>query len=270
MKISRADRSLLAEWSFTIDRGLLIALLTLVAIGVVLSVAASPAVALKKGLPTYYFVERHVFFAALGTILMIVISFFSPAGVRRLAALLFIAAIAGMIAVFFSGTEINGAQRWLTFGSYSIQPSEFAKPAFIVIIAWLFGEAVSRSDMPALPFAPHSVGGFCWYSRHSARRRPNSADLRDGGFALFVGGLAQQSVPPSWFLPAAAACGWRINSFRTCTRGSISILARRRSKARRPDAQYSRSPRAAYSAADPVKERSSRCFPMPILTTSSP
>ncbi|MFT3733217.1 MAG: hypothetical protein QM780_17665 [Hyphomicrobium sp.] len=78
MKLSRADRSLLAEWSFTIDRALLVALLSLIAIGVVLSVAASPAVALKKGLPTYYFVERHVFFAVLGTIVMIVISFFPP------------------------------------------------------------------------------------------------------------------------------------------------------------------------------------------------
>jgi cell division protein FtsW len=153
MKLSRSDRSLLSEWSFTIDRGLLVALLSLVAIGVVLSVAASPAVALKKGLPTYYFVERHVLFASLGTILMIMISFFSPAGVRRLAAGIFILSIAGMIVVIFSGTAINGAQRWLMFGSYSIQPSEFAKPAFIVIIAWLFGEAASRSDMPALPFA---------------------------------------------------------------------------------------------------------------------
>jgi cell division protein FtsW len=151
MKLSRADRSLLAEWSFTIDRGLLIALLSLVAIGVVLSVAASPAVALKKGLPTYYFVERHVVFAALGTMLMVVISFFSPAGVRRLAAALFLIAVAGMVAVIFSGTEINGAQRWLTFGGYSIQPSEFAKPAFVVMLAWLFGQASATSDMPALP-----------------------------------------------------------------------------------------------------------------------
>lgn len=153
MKLSRADRSLLAEWSFTIDRGLLIALLSLVAIGVVLSVAASPAVAIKKGLPTYYFVERHVFFAVLGTVLMIVISFFSPAGVRRLAAGLFLVSILGMAGVLVTGSEINGAQRWISFGSYSIQPSEFAKPAFIVIMAWLFGEAQSRSDMPALPFA---------------------------------------------------------------------------------------------------------------------
>jgi cell division protein FtsW len=151
MRLSRADRSLLAEWTFTIDRGLLIAMFALIAIGVVLSVAASPAVAIKKGLPTFYFVERHVFFATLGTLLMIVVSFFSPAGVRRLAAGLFVVGVAGMVAVIFSGTQINGAQRWLTFGSYSIQPSEFAKPAFIVILAWLFGEAGSRRDMPALP-----------------------------------------------------------------------------------------------------------------------
>jgi cell division protein FtsW len=153
MKLSRTDRSLVATWLFTVDRGLLMALLTLIAIGVVLSFAASPAIAMKKGLPTYYFVERHVTFAGLGTILMLAISLLSPVGVRRLAALLLVIAVAGMIAVLFSGAELNGAQRWLTFGGYSLQPSEFAKPAFIVLIAWLFAEAASRSDMPALPIA---------------------------------------------------------------------------------------------------------------------
>jgi cell division protein FtsW len=58
-----------------------------------------------------------------------------------------------MIVVLFKGTALNGAQRWLTFGSYSLQPSEFAKPAFVVVIAWLYGEAAKRSDMPALPLA---------------------------------------------------------------------------------------------------------------------
>jgi cell division protein FtsW len=153
MKLSRADRSLLAEWSFTIDRGLLMALMGLIVIGVVLSFAASPAVALKKGLPTYHFVERHLVFAALGTAIMLIISLFTPAGVRRLAAVLLFLAVAGMIAVLVSGTELNGAQRWLMLGSYSLQPSEFAKPAFIVIIAWLFSEAGRRRDMPALPLA---------------------------------------------------------------------------------------------------------------------
>ena len=153
MKLSRADRSLLAEWLFTIDRGLLMALMGLIAIGVVLSFAASPAVALKKGLPTYYFVERHLVFATLGAAIMLTISLFTPTGVRRLAALVLFFAVAGMIVVLVSGAEVNGAQRWLMLGSYTLQPSEFSKPAFIVIIAWLFAEAARRRDMPALPIA---------------------------------------------------------------------------------------------------------------------
>ena len=116
MKLSRADRSLLATWSFTIDRSLLMALLSLIGIGVVLSFAASPAVALKKGLPTYYFVERHVVFAGLGTLLMLAVSLLSPVGVRRLAAVILLGAVACMLAVLFSGAELNGAQRWLEFG----------------------------------------------------------------------------------------------------------------------------------------------------------
>jgi len=104
-------------------------------------------------LPTYHFVERHVVFAALGTVIMLTISLFTPTGVRRLAALLLLLAVAGMIVVLVSGAELNGAQRWLIIGSYSLQPSEFAKPSFIVIIAWLFAEAGRRRDVPALPLA---------------------------------------------------------------------------------------------------------------------
>lgn len=151
MSLSRTDRSLLAEWSFTIDRALLMAMLALMAIGTVLSFAASPSIAIKKGLPTYYFVERHVFFAGLGAIIMLLVSLFSPAGIRRLAALMLILGVTGMGFVLATGAELNGAQRWLSIAGYSIQPSEFAKPAFIVLLAWLFAEAAGRSDMPALP-----------------------------------------------------------------------------------------------------------------------
>ncbi|MBN8910552.1 MAG: cell division protein FtsW, partial [Rhizobiales bacterium] len=84
MKFSRADRSRLAEWWFTVDHVLLYAILIVVATGLVLSIAASPAVALKKGLPAYYFVERHVFFSAVGVVIMFVVSLLAPPSVRRL------------------------------------------------------------------------------------------------------------------------------------------------------------------------------------------
>src|SRR6185503_2090026 len=106
MRLSRADRSRVADWWFTVDHVLVGAILALVAAGLILSLAASPAVAIRKGLPTYYFVERHL---ALG---------------------LFAASIAGLVAVYFVGPEIHGAQRWLAIGGHSIQPSEFAKPGF--------------------------------------------------------------------------------------------------------------------------------------------
>jgi cell division protein FtsW len=153
MSFSRADKSRFAEWSYTIDRPLMSAIFGLVVIGLVLSFAASPSVAIKKGFDTYYFVQRHVVFAGLASLLMLVTSFLSPSGVRRAALAILAVALAGMAVVLVSGAEMNGAQRWLSIGGYSLQPSEFAKPAFIVIMAWLFSEAVGRRDVPAAPIA---------------------------------------------------------------------------------------------------------------------
>lgn len=150
MTLSRADRSLVAEWWFTVDRMLLTAILVLAASGLVLSLAASPAVALKKGLPAFHFVERHAAFFALGTLVMLAVSMMQPRLIRRLALIVFTVALVLMIGVLAFGEEINGARRWLRFAGFSLQPSEFAKPAFIVLTAWAFAEAQKQVEMPAL------------------------------------------------------------------------------------------------------------------------
>ena len=150
MKFSRADRSRLADWWFTVDHALLYAILIIVGAGLVLSLAASPAVAIKKGLAPYYFVERHILFSALGLVVMLATSLLAPATVRRLSAVVLAVAMGGLVAVYFTGEELNGARRWLSFEGHSIQPSEFAKPAFVVVSAWLLAEAKVRPDMPAL------------------------------------------------------------------------------------------------------------------------
>lgn len=153
MRLTRADRSRFSEWWFTVDHVLLSAFLALIGIGLVLSLAASPAVAIKKGFSTYHFVERHVLFAGLSALLLVAVSFLSPLAVRRLALGLTFAALTAMIVVIVTGQEINGARRWLSLGGYSLQPSEFAKPGFVVLIAWLFSQAAVRRDVPALPLA---------------------------------------------------------------------------------------------------------------------
>ena len=79
----RSDRSRLAEWWFTVDLVLLGAILAIIASGLVLSLAASPAVAMKKGFPTYYFVERQLLFSGLGLGVMLSVSLMSRLTVRR-------------------------------------------------------------------------------------------------------------------------------------------------------------------------------------------
>ncbi len=160
MRVSRADRSRVAEWWFTVDHVLVGAILAIVGAGLVFSLAASPAVAIRKGLPTYYFVERHFLFSAIGMLIMLAVSLFSPRGVRRLALVMFLVAIGGMIAVHFIGLETHGARRWLSFGGHSLQPSEFAKPAFVILTAWLFAESETREDMPAVPLSILLAGIF--------------------------------------------------------------------------------------------------------------
>lgn len=153
MRISRADRSRLAEWWFTVDHVLLAAILAIVGAGLILSLAASPAVAIKKGFESYYFVERHIIFSLIGLILMFIVSLLSPPAIRRLALILLVIALGLLVAVHVTGQEINGARRWLSIAGHSFQPSEIAKPAFAVIAAWLFAEARNRPDMPAFPLA---------------------------------------------------------------------------------------------------------------------
>ncbi|MGQ0671455.1 MAG: FtsW/RodA/SpoVE family cell cycle protein [Hyphomicrobium sp.] len=160
MRISRADRSRFADWWFTADRALLGALMALLALGLVLSLAASPAVAMKKGLPPYYFVERHLMFAVLGMAIVMLTSLLPPQRVRRLALGILAASLVSLVWVHLFGAELNGARRWLSIAGHSLQPSEFAKPAFVVVSAWLLAQTSERPDMPAMPLAVTAYAGL--------------------------------------------------------------------------------------------------------------
>ncbi len=155
MMFSRTDQSRLAEWWFTVDRQLLTAVLVLISAGIVFSLVAGPTVALKKGLAPYTFVERHIVFAGLGMFAMVALSFAAPVTIRRLALLMFAAAIAMIVVVLFVGPEINGARRWVRVFGQSLQPSEFLKPAFIVLMAWALAAHIQtgRRGLLVVPLA---------------------------------------------------------------------------------------------------------------------
>lgn len=146
--VSRVDRSPMANWWWTVDRWFLAAFLSLMGLGAVLSFAASPAVAERIGLDSFHFVIRQLVFMVPAVAVLIGVSFLDRRNVRRLALAMLIVALAMMVAVLFVGAEIKGARRWLYLFGISFQPSEYLKPAFVVISAWLFAEKARNPDIP--------------------------------------------------------------------------------------------------------------------------
>lgn len=151
--VSRAERGPVAEWFWTIDRFFLATFIVLMGVGFMLSFAASPAVAERLGLDSFHFVKRHAFFLLPALAVMIGISFFSPRQVRRAAMILFLVSIGLMILALFFGQEVKGSRRWISLVGISIQPSEFMKPAFVVVCAWLFAEHARQPEIPGNLFA---------------------------------------------------------------------------------------------------------------------
>ena len=156
--ISRVERTRLGEWWWTVDRMMLAAVAVLMMTGIVLSLAASPAVATRIGLDAFYFVNRHAMYLAPTFLVMIAVSFLSPRQIRRLALVVFVVAIAMTAATLVVGAEIKGARRWIVLAGVNIQPSEFVKPAFVILISWLFAESTRKSDMPANTLALGLLG----------------------------------------------------------------------------------------------------------------
>ncbi len=145
----RTDHSVFGRWWWTVDRWLLGALAALIAIGTILITAASPAVAERIGIhDTFHFVERHLLMLAPALAIMVGVSLLSPRGVRRLSLGLYLASLALVAATLFVGVEIKGAQRWIHVPGMSLQPSEFVKPAFAVVAAWLFSLARTQPGFP--------------------------------------------------------------------------------------------------------------------------
>ena len=152
---SRNDQSPIAKWFWTVDRGLLAAALTLIALGVALSFASSPAAILadESISDPFHYSWRMLVWASGGTVAMLVASLLSPRGVRRIALLALLGAIVVMAALPFIGNEVKGAARWVNLGPFSLQPSEFAKPGLIVFAAWMFSEAQKGQGVPGVSIA---------------------------------------------------------------------------------------------------------------------
>jgi len=137
LAFDRTDSSLLGRWWWTVDRWALAAIFMLVAIGAVLTVTASPAVSTRLGLGTFDLARRQLVLLPVAMALMLGVSLAAPRWVRRFSLLGLLGTLGLLVAVLLFGQEIKGASRWINLGGFSLQPSEFVKPFFAVVAAWL-------------------------------------------------------------------------------------------------------------------------------------
>jgi cell division protein FtsW len=151
--VSRAERTRFSEWWWTVDRYLLAGIIALMIGGIILSLAASPPVAERLGYDSFHFVKRHIAFFPPALAVLIATSFLNPRQARRTALCVLAVSIVLMLATLFVGVEVKGSRRWIDILGLSLQPSEFMKPAFVVIVAWLFAENTRRTDIPGNLFA---------------------------------------------------------------------------------------------------------------------
>ncbi|MGR3700821.1 MAG: putative lipid II flippase FtsW [Paracoccaceae bacterium] len=139
----------LPKWWRTIDRWSMSCILILFGIGLLLGFAASPPLASKNGLAPFHYVERQAMFGGLALVVMFLTSMMSPLLVRRLAVIGFIAAFISLLGLPFFGTDFGkGAMRWYSLGFASVQPSEFLKPGFIVVAAWMLAAGQEINGPP--------------------------------------------------------------------------------------------------------------------------
>src|SRR5437764_3722355 len=166
-RYGRSDTSAMGRWFWEIDRGLLLLVTVLIAIGLIAVAAASPAAAQRYSggnvrFNELYYFWRQLAWIALGVPVMIAISMMPKERVRRIS--LFGAAFFFVLLIFVPliGPEHNGARRWIEFGLGQVQPSEFLKPFFVVSMAWLLSLRESDKSLPVFPISAVLTGAIAF------------------------------------------------------------------------------------------------------------
>jgi cell division protein FtsW len=153
MLISRSDRGALARWWFTVDKLLLTSFFLVMAAGLIVNLAASPPVAARLGLDPFHFFQRQLTYLVPAALLMVLASFLDERLARWTSLGILIVGILLMALALVTGPEVKGAHRWVQIGPLNLQPSEFVKPAFVIIAAWLLAESARLPDMPGFLMA---------------------------------------------------------------------------------------------------------------------
>jgi cell division protein FtsW len=151
---ARSDRTAVGIWWWTVDRWMLGVVALLIALGVGLSFASSPAAAARMNIgDPFHFAVRQCVFGVGAAVILLSVSMLDVRSLRRASFFIWIIAIAIMIALPIFGHNAKGATRWLEIGGFTLQPSEFMKPALVILVAWMFAEGQKGQGVPGVSIA---------------------------------------------------------------------------------------------------------------------
>ncbi len=145
---SRSDNSAIGRWWWSIDSWILFGFITLILFGFIMAMAATPMVAERIGLERLYFVKRHFAYIIPSLVIMFFVSMLNTKQAKTLCVFTLIITLFMVLCTLIFGTPVKGARRWITIAGLSIQPSEFVKPSFAVISAWLFSLQHTDRNIP--------------------------------------------------------------------------------------------------------------------------
>lgn len=185
LTFSRLSRSKFANWWWTVDKVTLSLVLILIFIGAFLVFSASPSVARRIGFTDYHFIKRQLVFIFISLAIIFALSIQRLKTIRRIAIIGYVLTLLLMVLTLLVGYETKGASRWIRLFGFSLQPSEFIKPTFIVVSAWLLDGGKKFEDFP---------GGL----------------LSAGLYVLSVGMLLQQ---PDVGMTIVVSCIWGFQLF---------------------------------------------------------
>ena len=186
---AQSSDPVLPRWWRTVDKLTITFILILFGIGIVLGLAASPPLAARNGFEPFHYVQRQAFFGGVALITMFIASMMDPKTIRRLATIAFVLSFAALALLPVFGTDFGkGAVRWYSLGFTSVQPSEFLKPVFIVVSAWLIAASMEINGPPGrqVSFAlATTIAGFLVMQPDFGQA---SIVLFSWGVIYFVGG----------------------------------------------------------------------------------
>ncbi len=211
--VARASgEPILPRWWRTLDKWSMACIFALFGIGLLLGLAASPPLAERNGLDAFYYVKRQAFFGGTALVVMLATTMLTPRVARRLGVIAFFLAFVALAFLPLLGTDYGkGAVRWYSLGFGSFQPSEFLKPGFIVITAWLISASQDINGPPGKTysliitlmivamlalqpdFGQASLILFSWGVMYFVAGAPIALLLAMAGGAVFAGTLAYEN-----------------------------------------------------------------------------